>query len=263
MKSHAAEQQTIREYLLGQLPSEQEAQFEERLLTDDDVFEELEIVEDELVDEYLRNELSPADRSGFESYFLASPEHQEKLRFARALRKYVSAKRAEGAPIAQQQPGELSASEPSQKSPTRFFPFRPVFAYAMAAAAIALVVLGAWFMMRQSTDEPRNMLAVELSPGLTRDGGIKSVRLASEHDGLQLRLGLPTDQAGPFQAVLQDAARETLLTQVNLNTQLVDGQPVVILVLPRSRLSQGEYRITLTKSSTQNTVATYSFRVVE
>lgn len=118
-------------------------------------------------------------------------------------------------------------------------------------------------MMRQGTDEPRNLLAVELSPGLTRDGGIKSVRLGSEHDGLQLRLGLPTDQAGPFQAVLQDAAGETRLTQVNLNTQVVDGQPVVILVLPRSRLSQGEHRLTLTKSSTQTTVATYSFRVVE
>lgn len=259
------QQEPIREYLLGQLSSEDREQFEEQLLIDGELYEELVILEDELVDEYLREELSTSDRRSFESSFLASPEHQEKLNFARALRKYVSAKtveQGEGASIAQQ-PRDLNSSEPSQKSRNKFFLFRPTFAYAMAAAAIALVVLGAWFMMRQSTDEPRNMLAVELSPGLTRDGGIKSVRFASEHDGLQLRLGLPTNQGGPFQAVLQDAAGETLLTQVNLNTQLVDGQPVVILVLPRNRLSQGEYRIILTKSSTQNTVATYSFRVVE
>lgn len=259
------EQESIREYLLGQLGGEDREQFEQQLLIDGELYEELVILEDELVDEYLRNELSPADRSGFESFFLGSSEHQERLRFARVLRKYVSAKtveQGEGASIAQG-PGDLNSSEPSHKSRNKFFPFRPIFAYGMAAAAIALVVLGAWFMMSQSTDEPRNMIAVELSPGLTRDGGIKSVRLASEHDGLQLRLGLPTDQAGPFQAVLQDAAGETLLTQVNLNTQFVDRQPVVILVLPRSRLSKGEYRITLTKSTTQNTVATYSFRVVE
>src|SRR5687767_4207781 len=82
---------TIRVYLLGESVGEELAQFEGRLLTSDAVYEELVIIEDELIDEYLRKELSPSERESFESHFLAAPEHQEKLRFAQTFTKYVAA----------------------------------------------------------------------------------------------------------------------------------------------------------------------------
>ena len=58
MKSHAKEQETIRQYLLGLLPPEEMSQLEERLLANSAFYEELLIVEDELVDEYFADELA-------------------------------------------------------------------------------------------------------------------------------------------------------------------------------------------------------------
>src|ERR1700682_2490180 len=84
------EQETIRLYLLGQAPLEDSSKVEERLLTDGEFYQELLIVEEELIDRYLSGELSESERESFEPHFLLPPERQQKLRFARSLKKYVS-----------------------------------------------------------------------------------------------------------------------------------------------------------------------------
>ena len=83
------EQTAIRQYLLKQLSDADQQAFELRLLTDDALSEELEIVEDELIDEYLANELSEEERVSFEKTFLAHPERQRKLKGGRALKRYL------------------------------------------------------------------------------------------------------------------------------------------------------------------------------
>lgn len=82
------EQNTIRRYLLRQLSASEQESVEYRLLSDDDFSEELEIVEDELINEYLAGELSQTERQQFEETFLASPKHQQKLRAAQAVNRY-------------------------------------------------------------------------------------------------------------------------------------------------------------------------------
>ncbi len=84
------DQSAIRRYLLGQLSDAEQQEVEHRLLTDDEFFEELEIVEDELIDDYLESRLSADERLRFESYFLASPERQEQLASAKALKRYFA-----------------------------------------------------------------------------------------------------------------------------------------------------------------------------
>src|ERR1051325_3474947 len=92
MTLHSTDQTIIKQYLLGELSDDaQRQQVEQRLLTDDDFFQELEISEDELIDQYLAGTLTPAERRNFESHFLAAPERRRKLGFARALSKYVGA----------------------------------------------------------------------------------------------------------------------------------------------------------------------------
>lgn len=80
---------SIRQYLLGQLHSEQVEQLEERLFTDPDFYEQLTLVEDELIDAYSRGNLSNQERGKFEELFLSNPERRRKLRFAGALKKYI------------------------------------------------------------------------------------------------------------------------------------------------------------------------------
>ena len=74
-----------RQYLLGTLPPAESERLEEEFFANDDVFEEVEIAEDELVDSYVREELSPAELEKFAS-LLRSPRIKERIKFARILK---------------------------------------------------------------------------------------------------------------------------------------------------------------------------------
>jgi CHAT domain-containing protein/lipopolysaccharide biosynthesis regulator YciM len=84
------DQNAVRQYLLRQLSEDEQRIIEQRLLTEDDLFEELEIAEDELIDEYLAGELSVDEHKTFEQNFLVAPERKQKLRFAKALKRQMS-----------------------------------------------------------------------------------------------------------------------------------------------------------------------------
>ncbi len=75
----------IRSYLLGQLTEEDQAALEQELLTDHGKFDQVWAVENELIDSYVRGEMSRADRKRFESHYLASPLHRERVAIAESL----------------------------------------------------------------------------------------------------------------------------------------------------------------------------------
>lgn len=85
------DQNAVRQYLLRQLSDDEQQIIEQRLLTEDDLFEELEIAEDELIDGYVAEQLSDDDRRKFEQNFLVAPERKQKLRFAEALKRNMMA----------------------------------------------------------------------------------------------------------------------------------------------------------------------------
>src|SRR5947207_5253847 len=72
-------------YLLNRLSMDEKGSLEAAFFSDDNQFEELEIAEDELIDHYVRNELSDRDRKGFEAAMLSSRRLSERVKFARAL----------------------------------------------------------------------------------------------------------------------------------------------------------------------------------
>ena len=76
----------ISRYLLGELTEEQQVEIEDRAFSDKDYLASITTVENDLIDEYVRGELSPADRQRFESRFLASAERRKRVEFAKALR---------------------------------------------------------------------------------------------------------------------------------------------------------------------------------
>jgi len=59
--------------------------FERRYLKDDDLFQELNEIEDELIDDYVSGALSAERRAAFEKHFLRSSERREKVEFAGAI----------------------------------------------------------------------------------------------------------------------------------------------------------------------------------
>ncbi|HKQ92250.1 MAG TPA: hypothetical protein VJZ77_16440 [Blastocatellia bacterium] len=84
------DERLIRQYLLDELSEEGQAKVQDRLLCDRQFFDRLVVEENELMDDYLRGALTRQREEKFESYFLASPERRQKLRFAKTLKKRIS-----------------------------------------------------------------------------------------------------------------------------------------------------------------------------
>ena len=136
MKLDASSDLLIRRYLLSSVSEEEREQVETRLMTDDDFFQQINLVEDELVEEYLDEELIGADRSRFEGTFLCAPERQHKLRFTKALR--VHAANAAKAKTSPAHPPKPAWYEPFLDL---FNVSRPVLAYSFSAALSAALLL--------------------------------------------------------------------------------------------------------------------------
>lgn len=279
METNRTQQQTIRDYLLGSLLTEQQAQFEERLLTSDEVYEELVIVEDELIDKYLREELPASDRESFESHFLAAPEHQEKLRFARAFRKYVAAEsgvrtqKGAAVPLSETETVEFPRPKTSRPTESRwlgFLPIRnPIYGYAMTAAVLLLVVGGSWVAWRNLNSgqgNPGRVLSFVLTPGLSRGDAYGGNRLVVPADTgtVRLQLLLTGDRHESYEATLIDAEARTLTTKRNLPKEMTNGHPGVVLDLAASLMPAGDYQVKLkgvNRDGTSESVASYSFRI--
>ena len=130
----------IRQYLLGELSEEGQAKVQDRLLCDRQFFDRLVVEENELMDDYLRGTLTKQMEEKFESYFLASPERRQKLRFAKALKKRIS---------------EEALSKPRIEGSLRrkhLFGLKGFSLPSFAAGAVAalIFVVGAWVVMENA-----------------------------------------------------------------------------------------------------------------
>lgn len=121
------EQEQLRKYVLGEIGDEPRSLIEEHIMTDDDYFQKLAMIEEDLIQEYVDGNLEPADRVSFEKRFLHSAENRQKVKFARALRKYVS------------ETGDLP--EPKKK-PSFFDSLKAFFTSPVPATFAVLIILG-------------------------------------------------------------------------------------------------------------------------
>jgi hypothetical protein len=87
MTRRPIDEQLITDFLLGNLPEEEIERLDEMSLADDDFANRLQTVENDLIDAYVRGELSGTHLAQFESAYLRSPKRQEKVAFAESLQK--------------------------------------------------------------------------------------------------------------------------------------------------------------------------------
>src|ERR1041385_6379761 len=143
-------QQRIRRYLLGELSNGARDELEQALLTDGELFEELLMQEDELIDQYLAGGLTALERRQLELHFLATPERREKLNFARAFDRYLKSQQTVA--VAQPQPSASAGwLHAFFSSPLRF-----------AAYAVLLIGIGvaAWSLFFRQSDVDKGLLAL-------------------------------------------------------------------------------------------------------
>jgi anti-sigma-K factor RskA len=80
----------LRQYLLGRLAEEEQGALEQQLMTNQDLFNRLLKAEEELIDEYVRGQVSDDEGRAFEGRFLEDPGRWDELQFAEVLRRYLA-----------------------------------------------------------------------------------------------------------------------------------------------------------------------------
>jgi hypothetical protein len=266
------EHETTRLYLLGKLDENKQAQIEERLLTDDTFYDELSIAEDELTDQYLANELSDEERRGFETHFLSAPERRQKLRFARSLRRYVSQATGTSAEENEEPLFARAGDTVKPRSKKRpFLSFLPIQNPAIAYSLVLLAVIGiSWTVfnnLRPTPRKPGNILAVTLTPGLTRESGeTKTIHIPPGTDSVQLQLELVSDEYQASRAELLTSEGASLFVKEDLKPESEIGKKIINLTVPAGLLKRDDYRVKLggrRPDGSYEDIGGYAFRVLE
>lgn len=268
-------------YLLGAMTEEAQAEFEMRYFADDELFEQLMIVKEELLDAYARDQLSASERARFERHFLNSPQGRAQVSFAHALRQSLSEPSAETY-VQTPQPGRWQ---------TWFGSWSPRALWWSATAALLLLIAASWLLrenrrlhaelaalraeqstrlrreqaladelaaLRAATPAPAtspsptltapparfddSVVAIELST--TRSSG--AVELSPKVSSLALRLRLNFQPVpGSCSASLSSSAGRTLKNYRGLRARRDQRGYFIDLRMAAAALKAGEYQVTV------------------
>lgn len=224
-------QQRLRSYLLGQLDDQARAELETELLTSDEVFEELLIIEDEITDEFVGGRLTPSDRAAFEEHFLTTPERHEDVRFARAFQRQVNGVPGQAA-VSKFWPGFLAAQ-----------PF--VVRAAVSLILILAIAAGVVWLMRTQRPSQQTFATLTLTPthATRSEGGpAPKVQLPLTENALRIVLTLP-EPSSPgevYRAEVLSGFGETR----SIDGTVVDERSVAITV-PTTELKRAQYSVKL------------------
>ncbi len=293
MKQRADSEKLMIRYLLGDVPEDEQIRIEERFFTDDEYFEQLLALEDDLIDDYVNGELTDRERKQFEEYFLAPPTRRQRVEFAKTFMRAGSL-----LPLAEiAMPGEARPEPvPWWRTVMVFWRAQSLLRRFALAASVVLALGGSWLIvdtmrLRNQVEQlqaeefqrdvkaiisapPRDSLAFALFPGRTRDiEGTNRFVIPQDADSVQLRLYLPavaagvTDPPSRYRAVVRTAEGNEVWSQDGLEAQRTGlrEEAIVILDLPTPILPEGDYIITLSRRKTNGDfedVGSYQFSVV-
>jgi anti-sigma factor RsiW len=146
--STAAGADRLVDYLLGTASPQERERIQEQLFTEDGFEEELLATADELIHAYLVGELDARQRSRFESHFLASPRHRERLTFIEDLTRAA-------AEVAAEESQPFASGEREQQR------LKPLW---LVAAVLAVLVSSLPLLLRRNVDSERTPIVAGPSP---------------------------------------------------------------------------------------------------
>lgn len=291
------ERNIIRRYLLGELDEEQCQQLEEHIFTSPAFKTQVEMVEDELAEDYLAGRLPANDWNAFRQRLLLTPGQNQRIEIISALRTFA----------AQHPPSSLVRAEATRAHHSGGFNLLAFLVSShprsmLAAAAIIVIVVGSagWLIRHISktgqnpddlirrreielevsrlnpsggqplppelTATASHILSVGLNPNiLSRSGGeLTKVEVLNRVTIVQFHLKLPLDDHDSYRVALYTSEGVELLRHDGMAAQTLNGFKDMIFNLPSSALPPGDYQLRLSgRYSTNRTeeVAEYGFRV--
>lgn len=230
-------------YLLEELPEEDSKRFEEECFAQESWPEQISLVEDDLIDGYLRGDLTPEQRRSFEQKYLTTPARLERVRAAAVLIRHVDEQKSGELPkiVTPTRPGwseRLRAFWGGQGSAPRF----------AAALVVLAVVFGALWLALAGRRSPRSVATLTLNSSLNnRLEGAQAgtVNLSSGADALSITLRLPDGAAQAERYRVELESLESVGgTKINVEAQRQDAQSVRVEI-PTAQLEQGRYAVKL------------------
>ncbi|HET6979315.1 MAG TPA: hypothetical protein VFI24_23490 [Pyrinomonadaceae bacterium] len=274
MKEEILTDAVLREFLLGNVNDEEQAQIEGLFLTDSEARERVLVIEQELMEDYLEDSLTAEDRERFLSRYGQTDAQLQQLRITKAIKDWALRE---------------NASQTTPASPSLWRRLRaslllkPAFFAPIAAAAIiAVVVGGIWFNGRMKRaallrelaqlnssaslrDVPAQMALLELRPITVRslEQATEFKKSADVHI-VELRLPWIQKESYPsYQAEVRPLSGGDSLIVPNLQAEN-DGLLIIRMRLFTNELNRGQYQIRLSGIDSGGVVGTteeYAFIV--
>ncbi len=218
----------IREYLLGKLSETEQEQIEERLMVEDDLFEEFEISKGELVEEYREGQLTPAERQSFQAGFLSSAEGRKREVFALAIGCLQRKHRTQPVSLADR---------------VAAFFRKPQWAFGTLALA-AVVIIAALVWIRTPPQPAKFVAATLTSSAVTRSNdNTQYPKIKIPADATELRLSLmlpqPVTPGARYRLELDDRRNRTSLQPSGQDANAVS------VVIPARHVPTGFYALTI------------------
>jgi len=224
------DQTSIRQYLLGTLTDDEQQKIEERLMIEDELFEELEISKGELIEEYRAGELNRKEQKWFEKHYLSSSEGQQRQAFVAAI-------------------DYLAHSNSRQQKPSLFERLRSFFKtqpWVPATVAVAaVIVIGALFLFRPQQNTVYSITLPHTLPTRSTESTNplpSKINLSPYTRQLRASLELPKQfpQGTRFEVKLDNQSDTKAVNVIEQNERLVT------VVIPASDLPRGEYLLKVT-----------------
>jgi hypothetical protein len=279
MRSERIDEKLLVRYLLGQLSEEEQAHVEDRAFADQDYLGALEATEADLIDAYVRGELSQSERCAFEVRFLTSAGRWNKVEFARSLAK-VTAESADFERFAQHRPTLMGLIKG----------WSPALKFAAPCVALLCISVTSWLIVRdvslrsrmvvletqrrelenreqalrrqlreqqsrtqpsdqgqQSARAPSLIASLVLLPGLSRaETHVEQLTVPASAQIAHIQIELePRDNYRRFRVELRTRRGEEVLVRSNLLRIRTHTGYAVVFDVPVSALPPGEYELEL------------------
>jgi anti-sigma factor RsiW len=245
-------------YLLGVLPAEEAERLDELSVADEEFAWRLNGIENDLVDAYVRGELSGEDLQQFKAFYLTSPKRRHKVEFAEGL---LALERKAAAQPMKTKP-EKTPADPGQTEQTpgrfswRMFAIpRFAFQWGFAGAALVTLVVAGYLLSenlrlrRQMTEAQAQHASVDrraqIEQQLNRERSAKEEALKELEHARESQTNL--DQLKTLSILLLPPTRGT--SRVATIT-LRPGADLVVLVLALESDDFPAYRVSLKDPAT-------------
>lgn len=276
MKDDPVTDASLRQFLLGQLEQDERQRIESLFLTDPEFKERILAVEQDLIEDYLDDSLTGADRESFLLHFAQTPEQQRKLRITKSVMEWAltEANRPQISPPPISVWSRLLAG----------LRLKPVFVISIAVSAMAAIVAAVLWLnysanRRDSSiqeelarlNDPAKLretlpetYSLELSPVAVRSAAPEAQLDRSSNQYVELRLRWIEREDYPrYRATIRRFDDDETFAIDNLHAEGDTGK-VIRLRLLVSMLKRGLYQVELSGVDANGTVGTtvaYTFNV--